>query len=140
MVVGVFAILKAGGAYVPFDPAYPKERQGFMLEDSGVRVLLTSKTLLNQFPDIAQVAEGVELIDLDEEWDVISLEAAMTKLCRARSMGGHLPRCTTSAWHRWVFDRNRTRTGTARCAGQSFLFYSGTNEIQKNIIAGMMGL
>nr|WP_232214622.1 non-ribosomal peptide synthetase [Rubidibacter lacunae] len=40
MVVGLLAVLKAGGAYVPLDPAYPVERLRFMLEDSGLQVLL----------------------------------------------------------------------------------------------------
>jgi non-ribosomal peptide synthetase component F len=40
----VFAILgaiKAGGAYVPIDPDYPVQRQIYMIEDAGLRVLLT---------------------------------------------------------------------------------------------------
>jgi amino acid adenylation domain-containing protein len=41
MVVGLLGILKAGAAYVPLDPAYPKERLAFMVEDAQVRVLLT---------------------------------------------------------------------------------------------------
>ena len=36
MVIGLLGILKAGGAYLPLDPAYPKERVAFMLEDSRV--------------------------------------------------------------------------------------------------------
>ncbi|HEX3129919.1 MAG TPA: amino acid adenylation domain-containing protein, partial [Thermoanaerobaculia bacterium] len=40
MVVGLLAILKAGGAYVPIDPGYPAERVAYMIEDSGVSVLL----------------------------------------------------------------------------------------------------
>ena len=46
MVVGLLGILKAGGAYLPLDPAYPKERLRFMLEDSQVSVLLTTETLV----------------------------------------------------------------------------------------------
>ena len=37
MIVGLLGILKAGGAYVPLDPCYPKERLGFMLEDTHVQ-------------------------------------------------------------------------------------------------------
>ena len=43
LVTGILAILKAGGAYLPLDPAYPAARRKFMLEDSGVKVLLTEK-------------------------------------------------------------------------------------------------
>ncbi|MBZ4423384.1 amino acid adenylation domain-containing protein, partial [Myxococcus sp. RHSTA-1-4] len=41
MVVAVLAILKAGGAYVPMDPAYPRERLAFMLQDCGARLALS---------------------------------------------------------------------------------------------------
>ncbi|TKI55070.1 amino acid adenylation domain-containing protein [Brevibacillus antibioticus] len=46
LMVGLFAILKAGGAYMPIDPAYPRERIEYMLQDSGAHVLLTQSCLL----------------------------------------------------------------------------------------------
>ncbi|RNB58979.1 amino acid adenylation domain-containing protein [Brevibacillus gelatini] len=48
MVVGMLAVLKAGGAYVPIDPDYPLERQAFMLEDSGAKLLLTLPNMSDQ--------------------------------------------------------------------------------------------
>ncbi|MBW5466064.1 AMP-binding protein, partial [Pseudomonas aeruginosa] len=45
MVVALMAILKAGGGYVPVDSEYPKERQAYMLEDSGVQLLLSQSHL-----------------------------------------------------------------------------------------------
>jgi amino acid adenylation domain-containing protein len=49
MVIGLLAVLKAGAAYVPIDPAYPRERVAFVLEDAGVQVLLTQSSLRGQF-------------------------------------------------------------------------------------------
>lgn len=51
MVVGMLAILKAGGAYVPLDLEYPAERLAYMIEDSGVALLLTQERVRNRLPD-----------------------------------------------------------------------------------------
>ncbi|HEX8538443.1 MAG TPA: amino acid adenylation domain-containing protein, partial [Cystobacter sp.] len=51
MLVGILGILKAGGAYLPLDPAYPRERLGFMLEDAGVRVLVAQRASAGHLPE-----------------------------------------------------------------------------------------
>ncbi|AZE60743.1 MULTISPECIES: non-ribosomal peptide synthetase [Pseudomonas fluorescens group] len=61
MVIGLLAILKAGGAYVPLDPEYPQERLAYMIEDSGVQLLLSQQSLLALLP-----AAGIQVIALDQ--------------------------------------------------------------------------
>jgi len=61
MVIGLLAILKAGGAYVPLDPEYPQERLAYMIEDSGIRLLLSQQSLLAALP-----AAGIQVIALDQ--------------------------------------------------------------------------
>jgi amino acid adenylation domain-containing protein/non-ribosomal peptide synthase protein (TIGR01720 family) len=65
MIVGLLAILKAGGAYVPLDPAYPEDRLAYMMQDSGLSLLLTQAHLLQQLP----IPAGVEslLVELSDE-------------------------------------------------------------------------
>ena len=46
MIIAIMGILKAGGAYLPLDPSYPDERLNYMLEDAGVNIICTQKTLL----------------------------------------------------------------------------------------------
>ncbi|MBA54635.1 MAG: hypothetical protein CMK89_09285 [Pseudomonadales bacterium] len=41
LLVAVLGVLKAGAAYVPLDPAYPKERLAFMLEDAAAPLVIT---------------------------------------------------------------------------------------------------
>ncbi|MDW9406369.1 AMP-binding protein, partial [Pseudomonas soli] len=55
MIVGLLAILKAGGAYVPLDPEYPQDRLSYMMEDSGIALLLTQGHLLADLPVPAHV-------------------------------------------------------------------------------------
>ncbi|WP_174783512.1 non-ribosomal peptide synthetase [Dolichospermum sp. UHCC 0352] len=69
MVVGLLGILKAGGAYVPLDPSYPKERLSYMLEDTGVKVLLTQRSLTELLPENQAI-----VVSLDGDWQVIAQE------------------------------------------------------------------
>lgn len=47
MVVSLLAILKAGGVYIPMDPAFPRERISYMIEDAHVSVLITQQSLIS---------------------------------------------------------------------------------------------
>ncbi|MBY4899382.1 non-ribosomal peptide synthetase, partial [Cupriavidus sp. AU9028] len=62
MVVALLAILKAGGAYVPFDPDYPSDRLAYMIEDSGVALVLTQRA--EALP--ASMPAAVTVMDLTE--------------------------------------------------------------------------
>ena len=55
MIIGLLAIQKAGGAYVPLDPAYPADRLVHMMQDSGLRWVLTQAHLQNALPKVASV-------------------------------------------------------------------------------------
>ncbi|MDN4544788.1 non-ribosomal peptide synthetase [Pseudomonas sp. C32] len=46
MIVSLMAILKSGAGYVPLDPDYPGERLAYMIEDSGIDLLLAQSGLL----------------------------------------------------------------------------------------------
>ena len=72
MLVGLLGILKAGSAYVPLDPDYPQARLSFMVEDSGLSILVTGgNNAADLFPDYAG-----SLIDLDADWPRIAAESS----------------------------------------------------------------
>jgi amino acid adenylation domain-containing protein/non-ribosomal peptide synthase protein (TIGR01720 family) len=56
-----FAVLKAGGAYIPLDPDYPSERLRYMLEDGGVKLLISHDAALDRVP-----VGNVPLLNLDQ--------------------------------------------------------------------------
>jgi amino acid adenylation domain-containing protein len=70
LVIGLLGVWKAGGAYVPLDTAYPQERLSFMVEDAGVRMLLTEQECKHLFPSC-----GGKMVCLDSDWSMIAREA-----------------------------------------------------------------
>ncbi|MBC3955563.1 non-ribosomal peptide synthetase [Pseudomonas triticifolii] len=70
MIVGLLAILKAGGAYVPLDPDYPQDRLSFLMQDSGIELLLTQAAVLDRLP----VPAHVQCLLLDTSLDGYSTE------------------------------------------------------------------
>ncbi|WP_122710497.1 non-ribosomal peptide synthetase, partial [Pseudomonas viridiflava] len=65
LVIGLLAIVKAGGAYVPLDPDYPEDRLAYMMQDSGIGLLLTQTPLLARLP----LPAGVQSLCLDQNGD-----------------------------------------------------------------------
>jgi amino acid adenylation domain-containing protein len=62
MLSAVLGVLEAGCAYLPLDPNFPGDRLGFMLEDSGCAVLVTTLPFPEQFADFSG-----HIICLDED-------------------------------------------------------------------------
>jgi amino acid adenylation domain-containing protein/non-ribosomal peptide synthase protein (TIGR01720 family) len=78
VVLAMVAILKAGGAYVPIDPAYPPDRLRFMVEDSGIAVLLTKGRPARQMPEIK-----TPVVALDRDWDDVAQQSEQSFSSRA---------------------------------------------------------
>jgi amino acid adenylation domain-containing protein/FkbM family methyltransferase len=53
LIIGLLGILKAGGAYVPLDPSQPPTRSLLMVEDAGVRAVVTQAALAHHFAGVA---------------------------------------------------------------------------------------
>jgi amino acid adenylation domain-containing protein len=68
--VALLAVLKAGGACVPLDPAYPKERLAYMLEDSQASLVLTQPGMLAEVTDF-----DAEIVALDSDWNSFLAES-----------------------------------------------------------------
>ncbi len=53
LMAGVWGILFAGGAYLPLSPEYPEERLRYMIEDAGVRVIVTQEAFAARLTELA---------------------------------------------------------------------------------------
>jgi amino acid adenylation domain-containing protein len=67
MMIALLGILKAGGAYLPLDVTYPQERLRYMIEDSGIPILLTQERHAEQFTQ-----ENLKPVYLDRDWKTIA--------------------------------------------------------------------
>ncbi|NVM91276.1 amino acid adenylation domain-containing protein [Variovorax sp. SG517] len=70
MMVGILGILKAGGAYLPLDPEYPAQRLAYMVEDSGIELLLTHRATREHIaPNAGLVQLQLDTLDISGEPD-----------------------------------------------------------------------
>ncbi|HLM47812.1 MAG TPA: condensation domain-containing protein, partial [Myxococcaceae bacterium] len=65
LVVSVLGVLKAGGCYVPLDPAYPRERLGYMVADAGVRVLVGDAAAGERLPELGGAVVRVDAAEVE---------------------------------------------------------------------------
>jgi amino acid adenylation domain-containing protein len=66
MLATLLGILKAGAGYLPIDPAYPKERIGFMMGDAPVAAAVTTRELAERVSPLP-----ARVLRLDEDWPAI---------------------------------------------------------------------
>jgi amino acid adenylation domain-containing protein len=81
MIVGLLGVLKAGGAYVPMDPAYPKARLQFIVEDASMPVILTDGRAAADLPQTS-----AHIVDLDSEWASQDAPAPPRRAARADNL------------------------------------------------------
>ena len=65
LVVALLGVMKAGAAYVPLEPRYPRERLAGMVEEGGIRVVITQGRWAGELP------AGVDVLLL-EGWEALA--------------------------------------------------------------------
>ncbi|HVW20930.1 MAG TPA: amino acid adenylation domain-containing protein [Opitutaceae bacterium] len=63
LVLALHAVLRAGGAFVPLDPNYPAERLGWMAQDAGAAIIVTTRALAGRVAGTA-----ARLLFVEEPW------------------------------------------------------------------------
>lgn len=86
MIVALLSILKAGGAYVSLDPADPRMRLAFMLEDTRAAILMTKQKLRNVFK-AEEIPTDLKVICLDDDEAAIAHQSTAPPIFDARPPG-----------------------------------------------------
>jgi amino acid adenylation domain-containing protein len=115
MILSMLAIMKAGAAYLPIDPAYPRDRVQYMLEDTQATVIVSESSVMEAFKSEKLAANVVQL---DSDWS--SIRSASNKNPKGNLQGNdlayvvytsgstgkpkgvsimHLPLVSMSQWH-----------------------------------------
>lgn len=66
MIVALMAIEKAGGCYVPIDPENPDQRVNYIIEDTGMNVVITT----GQGHDRIKQKQSLELLDISSQFPI----------------------------------------------------------------------
>jgi len=80
MVIGMLGILKTGGSYMPMEPTHPLEYKKYLIEDTQLSLLLTSKSCKEefriQFPELnILILDGEESLEGEDPGNLdISIE------------------------------------------------------------------
>ncbi len=70
MLVALLGTLKAGGAYLPVDPSMPQDRQGMILKDAEVAIMITHQSL------VASLPAGTPVFNFDTDGPGLATESA----------------------------------------------------------------
>jgi len=70
LVVAILGVLKSGAAYLPLDPEYPAERLAYMVQDSGIELLLAHRATRAALDDRSSLTTlEIDSIDFSSESD-----------------------------------------------------------------------
>ncbi|MFD2168455.1 amino acid adenylation domain-containing protein [Tumebacillus lipolyticus] len=72
LLTAMLAVLKAGGAYLPLDPAYPKERLAYMIDDASPTRIVTRRHHLASLSPL----DGTSIMLLDDQESGKALDEA----------------------------------------------------------------
>ncbi|MDQ1352917.1 MAG: hypothetical protein QG657_3223, partial [Acidobacteriota bacterium] len=78
-VVSIMGVLKAGAAYLPIDPEYPADRKSYIIENSGIKILLLEKVLEQKEREAIAHIPGITPIIIDYQTLVREVETGAAK-------------------------------------------------------------
>lgn len=90
-VIGIYGVLKTGASYVPLDAQAPSARLGYIVEDCGIRHLLTGTEMSTGWAALREASPGLEhLVVLNTDQDVETPPPG-TQITTSRELEMHDP-------------------------------------------------
>lgn len=143
MVASLVGILKAGAAYVPLDPSYPLDRLTMMVEDAGVRQVLSHSAHAHLFPntlvweEIADEIAGGAKERIEVEIDPQSVAYVIfTSGSTGRPKGIEMPHRALANLIEWQVERKTFMPGARVLQYSSISFDVSFQEIATTIASG----
>jgi len=72
MLIGMIGIMKAGAAYVPVDPDYPSDRVQYIINNSGIEVILTEHSLEDQLSELVDENSQIKIVTYLDSGSIIN--------------------------------------------------------------------
>ncbi|OAV43679.1 non-ribosomal peptide synthetase [Lewinella sp. 4G2] len=88
MAVALLATLQSGYAYLPLDPSYPADRINYLIEDSGVRTILTTPA----FAAALELPAGIRVLHVGDNDAKVQESTSSTSQIPTRRGAGQGPR------------------------------------------------
>ncbi|MBV9768042.1 MAG: amino acid adenylation domain-containing protein, partial [Bryobacterales bacterium] len=128
LLAAVLGVLKAGAAYVPIDPAYPPERQRFLLDDCRPLLVLDNLEAVRDFPC---TPVGRQLAAGNLAYVIYTSGSSGTPKGVMATHAGAVNRC------RWMWEAYPFEPGENSCQRTSLSFVDSVWEIFGPLLAGV---
>ncbi len=139
MAVAIMGTLKAGAAFVPLDPTYPAERLAYMVEDSGVPVLLSQEHLISDFG--LWISDGGRSQGAGYKLQVASDKSQVASDNLQSAMRKPKVVCLDSDWESIAAESDENLTAGARPENLAYVIYtSGSTGRPKGTMLQHRGL
>ena len=106
----MLAVMKTGNVYVPLDPKYPAARLKFMVQDAGIRIVISEAHLANIPHIVSSIVQQVDhFLQVDGSWREICRRCSAEPLCSPNTNAQDHQRVHSRARRSSIKDKDENR-------------------------------